>query len=259
MIQPIFRSISRVNGTGMLEFESFVYLDVQKTGSSFVRSYLRRLMSTEPIRRRRHEPVETVDSTKFYFITCRNPVAQYVSLYFYGVRGRGALFNALRRDQEVVRLYDGTSGGFAKWVGVLLDPMNASRVDVGYSGVSYLVGFQTWRFLTQAILDPATALSRCQSKEDVTRLYNERRIPKAVLHNERLRDQLAELVAGPLAPSVQDARRAQLLLKKMSDKNRTERPPDFMISAHVRCQIEEREWFFYDCLGYERLHDGYGE
>ena len=67
--------------TGMHEFETFVYLDTQKTGSSFISYVLRRHSSEKEVLHSKHQPVgERYDPNKFYFISVRDPFDQYISL-----------------------------------------------------------------------------------------------------------------------------------------------------------------------------------
>ena len=58
----------------MQEFQSFVYLDLQKTGSTFIADLLQRHCKELQVRFSKHSRVgQGYDGNKFYFISVRNP------------------------------------------------------------------------------------------------------------------------------------------------------------------------------------------
>jgi len=69
----------------MHEFPNFVYLDVEKTGSTFIMTLLDEFISAPVVRREHHMPMEAdCDRSKRYFISVRDPLDAYISLYSYG-------------------------------------------------------------------------------------------------------------------------------------------------------------------------------
>lgn len=100
----------------MHEFETFTFLDVQKTGSTFVSHFLSEFCTEEVMKYKKHKRVEdSYDPNKFYFITVRNPLDQYISLYSHGCAGMGGLARRLRKRGHG-GLYDSTWDGFRRWL-----------------------------------------------------------------------------------------------------------------------------------------------
>src|SRR4029077_6630713 len=96
----------------MHEFQSFVYLAPQKTGTTFISAMLDQFCKEEQVRHRSHEPMEAdCDRSKFYFISVRDPLDAYLSLYSYGSGAQGSMRNKFE-DEELGDLYDGTQSGF---------------------------------------------------------------------------------------------------------------------------------------------------
>ena len=116
----------------MHEFETFMYLDVQKTGSTFISNLLAEFSSEEVQKYRKHGRVEVrYDPKKFYFITVRNPFDQYVSLYSHGCAGMGGLARRLRKRGRG-DLYDSTWEGFRHWLKFILKPEISPLLDDEY-------------------------------------------------------------------------------------------------------------------------------
>ncbi len=116
----------------MHEFKTFVYLDIQKTGSTFITTLLEKFFPEHEVRKRRHIGMEKeFDTSKFHFISVRDPLDQYVSLYSYGCETKGKIFRRLN-DREQGDLYDGTWDGFCRWLDFVLRPGNAHLIDARY-------------------------------------------------------------------------------------------------------------------------------
>ena len=75
----------------MVEYETFAYLALQKTGSTFIVEFLRRFCGEKLIYLEKHKPVpaERHRREKLYVISVRNPLDQYISLYSFGVEKKG--------------------------------------------------------------------------------------------------------------------------------------------------------------------------
>ena len=168
----------------MMEYPNFVYLDARKTGSSFVRLFLCKYAKGPAIQSNAHKAISTYDKNKYYFITCRDPLDQYLSLYSYGCTGLGTLRRRLEREDKA-DWYDGSPAGFSAWLNFTLDPCNASFVgteNYAQSGAAQLVGLQTYRLLWLSFACP-------EGRPQILR--NERGDRGSVPHQARLegRDQ----------------------------------------------------------------------
>lgn len=142
----------------MYDFETFAYLDVQKTGSSFIAKLLQTFAKEPLVASRRHGRIAHRQVGKFYFISCRDPLDQLLSLYFFGCAGSGHLRTRLvaagRTD-----FYDGSAPGFDAFLRFVLDPGNAEVFGEDYaaSGIAPIAGLMTFRFVALAIPAPPGA------------------------------------------------------------------------------------------------------
>ena len=133
-----------------------MYLDVQKTGSSFICSFLKNFSSEPKIRSEQHAGMpEDCDKSKFYFISVRDPLDQYLSLYSFGCQTDGQLYQRLQK-KGYDDFYDGTWSGFRSWLEFILEPEHAQLLGGGYGGkrsskVSELLGYQSWRVLSYGL------------------------------------------------------------------------------------------------------------
>lgn len=241
----------------MRNFGAFVYLDLQKTGTHFIGDVLMRFSRTPQLAYRMHGPVgpdETRD--KFHFISCRDPLDQYLSLYSFGCEGKGLLAKQLHRAGRAA-LYDGTSAGFHKWLKMVLNPANADLLGEGYqrSGIAALVGFQTFRLLMLSIAEPARWVPQCRTRNDISALYDNANLADYYVRVETLRDSLVGLLQGPLAPYISDVPTAVAYTRTAPALNtsaRVDADRGFSVPPTAAAAIEEREWLFFEKLGYPR-------
>ena len=100
----------------MIEYEKFIYLDMYKTGSTYVVQLLNKLMPGKPVRSFRHAPLTKGrpffwKQGKYAFATVRNPWDWYVSMWAYSIEQPNVLFF---RD---VRTAIGWNRPSAAWLG----------------------------------------------------------------------------------------------------------------------------------------------
>lgn len=238
----------------MYEFPSFVYLDLQKTGSNFVVEFLRLFARETPIELSRHKPVLERDPSKFYFITVRDPLDQYLSLYSFGCAGRGRF-----RKRVGAEMYDGTAAGFSAWLKFTLDERNREQSNemkrYAKSGIAAFAGYQMYRFLNLSFASPWDVFAACRSAEDLRGAFHTRHIWDEALRNEELSPALTSLVKRVLAPHVTDVDEAIAWLAADERRNASERvdkAEGFTVSDDDKRMIQEREWLFFEELGYAR-------
>lgn len=75
----------------MLEFKDFVYLDLQKTGCTFLRDILKRVCVDPPVRDMKHVPLPAMPD-KPRLMTIRSPLDYFLSLWKYGLDRRGGFY-----------------------------------------------------------------------------------------------------------------------------------------------------------------------
>lgn len=239
----------------MLEFEDFVYLDVQKTASTFIKDFLRQFARTEEVEYQRHTPVDHYDPEKLYIISCRDPLKYYLSLYSFGCSGKGGLAQRLAR-KEMSHFYNGTSDGFTNWLQLILIPESAQKYLSGFDRHRILdfVGVQTLRFLTLAFPAPLEVFATLNSKSDVASRFKAEGLTDVLLRTETLMEDLANLAAGPRGEIFKDRAAAKKYLSKNEKRKNKSMRLDIDLTAlppEILLLIQEREWFFFEDLGYE--------
>jgi hypothetical protein len=193
----------------MVEYESFAYLDVPKTGSSFITNFLREHCVERLLGNKTHKGVKaTYNPEKFYFMSVRNPLDQYISLYSFGCQEKGKLFlRAKNRDFDY--FYDGTPDRFRLWLGFMLDPENYEELgapgdDTWLRNIRRYIGFQSYRVLTMSLPKPRKLLADVASEDTIRAVYRANNVSRLTIRNESLRADLAELVSTRLQNSIRD-------------------------------------------------------
>jgi hypothetical protein len=242
----------------MHEFETFVYLDVQKTGSSFIASVLKRFSREKLVRKVLHVGVgANYDATKFHFISVRDPFELYLSLYSFGCQRKGKLFTRLcKRGFE--NLYNGTASGFSSWLKFILDPESSAYLP-GYGeghlkDVSSVVGFQSYRVLQLAMRNAEQILATCKDSNDVRSAFKSNNIVQYTVRTERLRADLVDLLATKLARSIRDIEKARCYVVEESARNKSRRVDEAWqlggTEAQLRALTLDREWPLREFYGY---------
>jgi hypothetical protein len=159
---------------------------MEKTGSSFISALLRKYSAEREIRRKHHAPMtRKCDRSKFHFISVRDPLDCYLSLYSFGCMFRGKLHGHLEAEDLSSKFYNGTEDGFNAWLKYVLKPSNAEKLGDGYGGyngaIAKLMGFQSYRYLRLALPGGMGPLSKCKDRKGV-RALRALKITPGVLH-----------------------------------------------------------------------------
>jgi hypothetical protein len=241
----------------MLEFETFAYLDVQKTGSTFICYFLQKFSKEREVRYKQHQNVgDAYDRSKFYFISVRDPLDQYLSLYSFGCGGDGALRKKLHR-KGLDDLYDSTWKGFRQWLKFALAPENAAIFAKEYGEnqtLSGLIGFQTYRFLELALPSPLENLGSCQTREEIREAYRQHNVSTYTIRNETLDSDLRTLLNERLSNSVTDLNEALDFLSEGHRLNTSDRfdkfQEDTSLPQKIEQKLQDREWLLHELFGY---------
>jgi hypothetical protein len=238
----------------MYESKSFIYLDLQKTGTNFIVDFLKRFNSEGKGRRRKHRPV-TSDSGKLRFISVRDPLDQYVSLYSFGCDEKGALFHRMeKRGQR--GLYKGASASFPRWLAFVLDPLNAKTVNRSYAStgsgrISELIGFQSFRFLSLALPDAERVFGSWETREDIIEAYRALNPPLVLVRHSNFVNDLKNLVRNELRGAIADPEAALRFLDEapvLNASDRIDKGKKLDIDQPLRELLRQREWLYYDGL-----------
>ncbi len=182
----------------MLVYPSFIYLQNQKTGCTFVRECLKRFCSEAIVYIKAHATLAAAPG-KFCFANVREPLALYRSLFAYGLDGKGTVYLRLTRSGHG-DFYQQKAPGFLPWLDFVTRPENASLLADDYTPkVARLLGFMSWRFLRLACPGFEKAARNFQDTQALASYVKSHYVLGAVLHQERLRDELKALLTGRLA------------------------------------------------------------
>jgi hypothetical protein len=240
----------------MQEFETFVYLDLEKTGSTFIVRLLRDHCRETLVRGRKHKAMgPDADRSKFHFISVRNPLELYLSLYSFGCERWGSLRGQLAADGRP-DFYDRTPGGFNRWLDYLLVARNTQGLGGGFpkGKLALLLGLQSHRFLHLALADASEVLGACETRDDVRRAYAEHRIADYVVRNEHFAADLAALITGRLAHAFEDPKGLAEHVLAAPPVNPSKRVDagieDFKLPDKLMRRLRKREWFLCETFGY---------
>lgn len=237
----------------MIEFESFCFLQNHKTGCTLVEAFLRAHCSEDIVRYEKHWAPPARRPGKFHFVGVREPLDTYLSLFNYGLDGRGEVYLRLNATGHGA-LYAAGIDGFAAWLGHMLDPpRSAALYPAGCAWMAPEFGLLTARFLRLAI--PGS--QRGPGGDWASRLAGPDAVD-AVLRYEALLPQLRDLVRGPLRHAFVDLDAALAWLAAPPSVNASQRrdrqhAPD--VPAELRAQLAERERLLYDACYPEQRPD----
>lgn len=196
----------------MDDFGFVVFMDVQKTGSTFISRVLREVLDRREFRRQsEHGRVRKRREGAFYFASVRHPVDAYHSLFRFGCDGYGSLAARLRKA-GLGHLYEPSAAGFTRWLDFVLDEANASALGEGYDQVrAGVIGLQTFRFAALSLASPMSRLPQVRSVAELDALYDSEAITGFVVRNEHMSEDLMRLFREHLADRVDLGRAAAVL------------------------------------------------
>lgn len=230
----------------MIEFETLCFLQNHKTGCTLVEIFLRQHCGEDIVRYEKHWAPSTRKPGKFHFVGVREPLDAYLSLFNFGLDGKGEVFERLQEAGQG-KLYTAGIDGFAAWLRWMLD---AGRSAMLYAPDSAALapscGLLTSRFLRLAIpgcrRDPAGDWRARLAGPDAV---------DAVLRYECLVADLQALAAGPLRHAFPDQASAQAWLAaapRINPSQRRDRVKTPPLPADVRHLLAEREALLYDAF-----------
>jgi hypothetical protein len=245
----------------MHEFENVGYIDLQKTGTTTIANALAEILDEKEVYRHMHGPIPPrFDRSKLYFISVREPLSLYISLYAFGTgERRGGLFKSLQR-QGLERLFRPTLEDFEIWLDFMLDPRNAATLNGPYGDAAPFdaVGFLSVRLLFTSLprFKERAAKSKLRSRAEVRDMFLKKHVFQDYVRTENLGGDLFAFLQchaerlkfrEPLTTADEFMSRLQMRnsSKKIPGLNRDRVSPEL-----VR-RVREREWLFYETFGYD--------
>lgn len=163
----------------MFKSDELIYIQMQKTGCTHIAALLSGLFDGRMIGKHNPATPAQIATTPYFISSVRNPWDWYVSLWTYGLQGKGALMHRLTRRRlrnpmaallsnpvdglgafadelskdtgkwrgAYARDQDGES--FRSWLRMIHDPGNRNLLGEGYgsAGIAGFCGFMTYRYL----------------------------------------------------------------------------------------------------------------
>ncbi len=161
--------------------DDLIYIQLQKTGCTHIAELFNRLFTGKKVGKHNSATYQQLHSDIIFISSIRNPWDWYVSVWAFGVSGRGLLYQNLTRKNRIRKklqsrlgreqnfgganveqqaselvekwknVYDSTSNvdSFRKWLRIIHDPKYRSFLGEGYgnSSVHQFCGLMTYRYL----------------------------------------------------------------------------------------------------------------
>lgn len=249
----------------MIEFETFVYLDLQKTATTSIATFLRHYVDErEQVHAGHSAPKPGHDRGKFHFVSVREPIALYRSYFLYSCGKRGGIYDRFKRIDEE-HLFEPTNENFHAWLDFMLSPKKTRRLGPVFAamGVENLVGPLTQLLMRVTLVDPVT-LVKAQGFADrsaVRAFYDRERLFNHYIRMEHLTDDLFAIVTADRFTARMDPPLEGLddLKSRMPVRNRSKAAVTVTadaIPAELITRIRDQEWLMYDLFGYAEASDG---
>lgn len=229
----------------MLRYPSFIYLQNQKTGSTFVEDFLMKHCSEPLLNYQKHAVLDAAPGC-FCFTNVREPLALYRSLFAYGLDGRGGIYQRLCAN-GFAGLYQQGPEGFPAWLEFMVGSEKADLLADHYSeSIAKSIGIMTWRYLRLACPDFERAASSLTSQNSVLAYHDNNLVLGAVIRQEHLVEDLLTLIEGPLKAFIQDHDAATQWLASAPRVNRSLSSVDGVdIPEPLAAQIKSKEAILY--------------
>jgi hypothetical protein len=256
----------------MIEYEKFIYLDMYKTGSTYVVGLLNKLMPEKPVRSLRHAPLTkgrpfNWKQGKYAFATVRNPWDWYVSMWAYSIQQPNVLFfrdvRSVLGEKGSKELFDAENPkeSFGRWLRALSDPAFLKVVMKGHpysrSSVSTFLGFYSYRFIRVTTPHPSIFLRRWYIWNMDRAIAHQKRfaIYDRVFRSETLTEEFSEFVLANqerfgFKPNAKGILKRNAPTPK-NTSNRTLTSYRDYYTDDLRDLVARRERLLIDLFGYE--------
>ena len=255
----------------MIEYDKFIYLDMYKTGSTYLVALLRKLKG-KPIRATRHAPLTKGrpffwKQGKYAFATVRNPWDWYVSMWAYSIKQPNVLFfrdvRKVLGQERSKALFDNENPkeSFALWLKSLSDPAFLKSVMIGHpyskTPLNSFLGFYSYRFMRVTTPHPALFMNRFYIRTMDNAISHQKRwaIYDRVFRSEELTDDFSAFVLENQQAMGFKERSAKILKKFAADpknkSNRTLASYRDYYTDELRDLVAKRDRLVIDLFGYE--------
>lgn len=162
--------------------DKLIYIQLQKTGGTHIAKLLSKIFDGEQVGSHNAASINQINSDKYFVSSIRNPWDWYLSLWTYGVQGKGGVMSRLTKKNRRIELMqklespmtktenvqkkldkvtrnvklwchlykdNSNAESFRKWLEFIHDPNNAELIGEGYgdSNIARQCGFMSYRYL----------------------------------------------------------------------------------------------------------------
>ena len=164
----------------MFKCDQLIYIQMQKTACTHIASLLSHLFDGEQIGKHNAATIDQIKNTRYFISSIRNPWDWYLSLWTFGVQGKGAFMKRLTQKKNIIALfklmfknpkknyhmvlieilkdtalwnnvYDNIENieSFRRWLKLIHNPDNSRFLGEGYetTRITSFCGFMTYRYL----------------------------------------------------------------------------------------------------------------
>ncbi len=234
----------------MHDFGHLVYMDMHKTGSTQTSDFLAECCTLDLVHFKKHQFLQTRRRPRaYYFTTIRNPLSAYVSLFRYGLDGKGGYFQRMSR-KGFGDLYRKDARAFEDWLAVTLHPDHMTGIYAGLSTFLGLgMGLQSARHMLFSLEKPKKRIEQCATKAEAMALFDNRKITSLVIPLEGLNAGLMDL-ATQLKPEFFDQARVENYFAASKDRrvnrSKSDLSGDIQLSDAMLETLYDRERLIFD-------------
>jgi hypothetical protein len=265
----------------MIKTEKIIYLQMPKTGCTYIASLLIKIAGGKQIGKRKHNALRNYNTNRLIVGSIRNPWDWYVSLWAFGCSSRGSLYNRvnglfsielfskllrMKLDEVYYKfkipfglwrsLYQDTADPelFRKWIKVILNPERREDLNEGFwkTPISEFAGFMTYRYARLYLKNIFSKEAKKIRNIDDLKLYdNSNNLINMIIRNESLEDDFLEVLRNTNHPIDKDALNK---LKNSPPKKinySTHKKTSFYYDDETINLVREKEKFLIDKYNYE--------
>jgi hypothetical protein len=223
----------------MYDYGRLVFLDNQKTGSTYVSQFLQECCVLEHVKSHKHRAVRNdFRADAVYFSTVRHPVDLYISLFQYGCERRGSTFKALRQIGR-----GGLYKSMPRWLNFILNEENAAVFADGYEQFAPLgIGVMSYRAMRITLRQPTVTLAAATSYDQLIDIWSKKNIATHIFRQESLNASLDEF-ATKTVPEFFDQEAVHKFLHTAERINSSQSRGEIKINRALRARIMEKERF----------------
>ncbi len=245
----------------MQEFENLAYFDLQKTGSTTIKAVLRNILDENILYRNVHDgPREDYDHSKPSFVSTREPLSLYISLFnFATMERKGNLHKRMLRSGQG-GFFEPSVQAFERWLDFALVPRNADTLMKEYAHCPQreVIGLLSFRLLVVSLRNALEVMKsgKFNDKDAVREQFAQHAWRDHVRIENLGGDFFAFLKRNEtrlkLKRPLPDEENFVASLPRRNASRKIAGLTRESVSPALMQRVREREWLIYEAFGYDR-------